>query len=365
MKENHFYAVIMAGGGGTRLWPLSRQNKPKQMLNIGGDRSLFQRAVDRLDGLFDPDHIFIVTVEAQAVLLQIQCPQIPKENYLLEPLPRGTASVVGFAAAVIQKRDPQATMAVLTADHFIAEEKKFQTLLIQAYHVAQEGYLVTLGIEPTYAATAYGYLQWGDSLCNHFDKGSVYAVQSFREKPDQKTAEQFLEQGNYLWNSGMFIWQVSQIWQEFRQNMPQLFRVLTWISEVIGEPDEKQMLHVLWPTIKPETIDYGIMEKAAKVAVIPSIGLGWNDVGSWDSMDEIFAKDDNNNVHLSASHVGFDSEHLVICSDETDRLIVTIGMDGYIIVDTNDVLLVCKKDEAQRVKDMVAHLKRLGLEQYL
>lgn len=365
MDRTHYYAVIMAGGGGTRLWPLSRKKTPKQFLSLDGDRSLFQLAVDRLDGLFDPDHIYVVTIEEQAALLQRQCPQIPSANFILEPLPRGTASVVGLAAAVLRKRDPLATMAVLTADHFIKNEKYFRLLLEQAYEVAQQDYLVTLGIEPLYAATGYGYLQQGEALPMGFDKNSTYQVQSFREKPDLETAERFLAEGGFYWNSGMFIWRAEMIWQEIKNRMPQLFRVIQWIYEVLGEEEETVILHSLWHTIKPDSIDYGIMEKANRVAMLTARGMGWNDVGSWDALDEVLPKDEDNNILVSAQHIGINTHGMVICSDKTDRLIVTIGMQDVIVIDTRDVLLICRKENAQQVKEMVAHLKRIGLEQYL
>lgn len=364
MRNEHFYAVIMAGGGGTRLWPLSRKSRPKQMLCLDGERTLFQHSVDRLEGVFDPEHILVVTVAEQAEELQRECPQIPDENFLIEPMPRGTASVVGFAAAAIMKRDSDATMAVLTADHFIENEAKFTALLQQAYLVAAGNKLVTLGIEPTYPATGYGYIQAGNEFAVA-EVEQVHFVVRFREKPDLATAEEFLRQEDFYWNSGMFIWRVDEIWQQFRMHLPQLHRILSWIFTVLGTDEEKAVIHQLWPTINPETIDYGIMEKATNVAVIPARELGWDDVGSWDSLDTVLKKDENGNILIAASHIGFGTSGSVICSEGPERLIVTIGVEDLIIVDTEDTLMVCKKEDAQRVKEMVQHLKRVGLEKYL
>lgn len=364
MRKPDFYAVIMAGGGGTRLWPLSRHNRPKQMLSLDGKRTLFQHSVDRLKSVFDPDHIYIVTVQDQVEELQREAPQIPQENFLIEPMPRGTASVVGYACVVIKKRDPNAVMAVLTADHYIENKSLFLKLLHQAYELARQNYLVTLGIEPTYPATGYGYLQQGEEI-DGLNGSKVFMVERFREKPDLETAIEYVDSGLFYWNSGMFVWHVEEIWRQFSLHMPQLKRLLQWISEGLGTPEEKNIIDQLWPTINPETIDYGIMEEADNVVMIQTANLGWNDIGSWDSLDGVLKKDENSNILIAASHIGFDTENSVICSDGTGRLIVTIGTDEIIIVDTKDALLVCRKDDAQKVKDLVQHLKRLGLEQYL
>lgn len=359
-----YYAVIMAGGGGTRLWPLSRRSLPKQMLTLGKDRTLFQQAVDRLKGLFEYDHIFVVTVAGQAGELQKQVPELPVENYLIEPMPRGTASVVGYAAVAIQQRDPLGVMAVVTADHFIENVPEFQKLLEAAYGLAKTGSLVTLGIEPTFPATGYGYIQSGDPV-EYLVKKPAFEVIRFREKPDERSARVMIATGDHYWNSGMFIWQVSDILQEFETHMPDLSRQLRVIRDAWSSPERFETIQQIWPTVKPETIDYGIMEKASRVVVLPARNLGWSDVGSWESLFEVLPEDENNNIVLGAQHFSMESDHTLVCSDNPQRLIVTIGVTDMIIVDTNDALLVCPRRDSQKIRQLVGILKEKGFDIYL
>ena len=357
----HFYAVIMAGGGGTRLWPLSRKTRPKQMLSLFDERSLFQTAVERLDGLIPVERILVVTVEDQAAELRLQVPEIPVENYLLEPMPRGTASVVGLAAVALQQRDPEAVMAILTSDHFMANEDRFRQLLSTAYEVAQDGYLVTLGIEPSFPATGYGYIRQGEPL-GSYQNMPVYKVDKFIEKPDQERAVEMLASGKHVWNSGMFVWRVERILQEFNRQMPELASSLKLIAQDWATPQQTATLQRLWPEIKPETIDYGIMEGARQVAVIPAAGLGWSDVGSWDSLFDVLKGDESGNIVMGGEHVGLDTQQSLIYMNQPHRLIVTIGVKDLVVVDTGDVLLVCNKDQAQSVRQVVNRLKETGQE---
>jgi mannose-1-phosphate guanylyltransferase len=357
--EDHYYAVIMAGGGGTRLWPLSRQARPKQMLRLIDERSLFQTSVQRLDGVFPAERILVVTVADQASQLMEQCPEIPLENYLLEPQPRGTASVIGLSAVALQQRDAQASMAVLTSDHYIGDEGRFRRLLQAAYQVAQDGYLVTLGIAPSFPATGYGYIQRGESL-GRYDSLDVYRVERFKEKPDEAQARQMLATGDHAWNSGMFVWRVEAILGEFRRQMPELHAVLEEISRHWQKPEREAVLQRVWPGIRPETIDYGVMEAARQAAVIPAEGLEWSDVGSWDSLFDVLPADEDGNIVMGGKHVGLDTKDSLVYVNQEHRLIVTIGIDDLVVVDTGDVLLVCRKDQAQKVRQVVKQLKQVG-----
>jgi mannose-1-phosphate guanylyltransferase len=363
MSEHH-YAVIMAGGGGTRLWPVSRKEKPKQLLPLIGQETLFQSTVARLKDLFPPERILVVTVQEQAPEMKEQAPDIPEENYLIEPGPRGTASVVGLAAMVLQKRDPQALMAVLPSDHFIRNVDLFHYLLKAAFGVAEHEYLVTLGITPTAPSTAYGYIQQGRAVDGEF-KYPVYSVKRFKEKPDEETAQKLLRSGDHSWNSGMFIWRADTIMNEINRQMPELGKTLDVIKTSWGTPSQDEVLAKNWLDLKNETVDYGIMEKAEKVAVLPAGGLGWSDVGSWSSLFEVLLPDMNGNIATNAVlHLGHETHNTLVYGGH-DRLIVTIGVDDMVIVDTGDALLVCKTDQSQKVKEVVEHLRKHRQENFL
>ncbi len=362
--SEHYSAVVMAGGGGTRLWPLSRTSRPKQMLSFDGKRTLFQLAIDRLEGIFKPERILVVTVASQVEALHAQSPQLPRENFLAEPMPRGTASVVGLAAVALQQRDPQAAMAVVTADHIIQNVPYFLALLSSGYEVAQAGFLVTLGIQPDAPSTGYGYIQTGEHL-GVFGQNEARRALRFTEKPDEATARKFIAGGDHFWNSGMFIWRIDRILEEFHSSMPELYQRLDTISNAWNSPQREAVLAAEWPQIRPETIDYGIMEKARQVAVLPAQNLGWSDVGSWDSLFSVLPSDAQSNIVLGANYLGLDSNSTLVYSQTPDRLIVTIGAKDLIVIDTGDALLICHKDEAQKVKEVVNRLKQDNLKDYL
>jgi len=357
----HFYAVIMAGGGGTRLWPVSRRENPKQLLRIIENESLIRIAVDRLRGLMDSGHIFVVSIEEQITKLKQEIPEIPIENFLIEPMPKGTASVVGMAAAYLQMIDKDSVMAVLTADHVIGNVKSFHNLLANAKIVAEKGCLVTLGIEPTFPATGYGYINAGKRIPDF----NGYHVKEFVEKPDYDTAKDYIRSRSYYWNSGMFIWQASTILEEFKKQMPGLNEKLQILLSRISPDGKMGNITDIWETIDPQTIDYGIMEGASNTIVLPAIGLDWIDVGSWDSLFELFESDSEGNV-LKAKHVeNVDSRGNLIYSTDSKNVVAVVGLKDIIIVDHQNTLLVCKKGETQKIRQIINQLKDKKLDEYL
>ncbi len=357
----HYYALIMAGGGGTRLWPLSRTDRPKQLLKLLGEHSMFELAVDRLKLLFPPERILVVTSAAYAGQLRAQRPELPEENFILEPEPRNTAPAIGLAAVSIHRRDPEATMACVTADHFIGNERRFRDLLAAGAEIAVQGYLVTLGIQPTFASTGYGYIQRGEALGQAGDFPFYRAVR-FKEKPKEPEALAMLADGLHSWNSGMFVWRVERVLQEFARLMPDLRQVL---AEIEAAPEA---LEKAWGRAPRQSIDYGIMEGAAAagaVAVIPAEGLNWSDIGTWDALLAVLPPDAAGNVVVGAEHLAIDSSGLLIhASRSQPRLVATIGLSDLVVIDTPDALLVCPRERVQEVRAVVDALKK-GRTEYL
>lgn len=359
----HTYAVIMAGGGGTRLWPISRKKHPKHILPLLGENTLFQSTLARLDGLIPAERILVVTTAEQAEPLKAQAPHIPAGNFLLEPQPRGTASVVGLAAAVLAKRDPQAVMLVLPSDHFIRNRDLFHLVMRVAVQVARKGFLVTLGIKPTFPSTGYGYIQQGNSLEEKFDY-PVYRVLRFTEKPDEAKARQMLAGGDHSWNSGMFIWRADRILAEISRLLPDLAVALEKIGAAWGAPRQEAVLRSAWLNLQTVTIDYGVMEHAGNVAVLPAGGLEWSDVGSWDSLFDVLLADDGGNVVVNSEFIPLETHDTLVYSSKK-KLIVTIGVDDLIVIDSGDALLVCHRDQAQQVRQAIEILKKKKKESYL
>ncbi len=368
----HYYALILAGGGGTRLWPLSRTETPKQLLKLIDDRTMFQISVERIAPLFPPERIFIVTGAQYLETMREQAPQIPEQNFIIEPFGRDSGPAAALGVAVIHQHDPNAIIAQLAVDHYIGKRDVFLDLLKAAYHTASQGYIVTLGIAPSFPATGFGYIRQGDEIeqTNGF---TTYHTRGFTEKPNEITATSFVASGQYSWNSGMFIWKSSRAMEEFEHQRPEIFTVLQQIQQLFDQaPSDKpsldksafqQELSVLWEQMPKISIDYAVMESAKQMAVIPA-EISWNDVGSWSSLFDVHRLDRFGNVFLGdhPDHVVLDTEKTLVFSE---RLVVTIGIDDLIVIDTDDVLLICHRDRAQDVREVVNHLKANKQDRYL
>ncbi|PJF35907.1 MAG: mannose-1-phosphate guanyltransferase [Candidatus Thermofonsia Clade 1 bacterium] len=353
MSEN-FYALIMAGGGGTRLWPLSRQDRPKQMLPLTEERTLFQVTVERLRDLLPTDHIFVVTGADMAEALHQSTPNLPFENFIVEPFGRDSGPAAALGVFRIAERDPEAVIAILSADHHIADEEAFLQALRAAVVFARQGYIVTLGIAPSYPATGFGYIERGEKLGEAHGL-AVYRSLRFTEKPDEATAALFLSKGTYSWNGGMFIMTAARAKQEFARQQPAMYALL---ERAIAQPAE---LPAIWQQIQKISLDYAIMEGAQDVAVIP-VQMGWSDVGTWSTLFEVLARDQDDNVVRGGDHIRIDTRSTLIVSE---RLVVTIGVSNLVIVDSGDVILVCDKDRAQDVREVVRQLKAQGKDAHL
>jgi mannose-1-phosphate guanylyltransferase len=348
------YALIMAGGVGTRLWPLSRRDRPKQALRLIGERTMFEHAVDRIAPLIQPEHIFVVTGAEHVSTLAAQAPELPRENFIIEPQGRGTAPCIGLGAIHLRRMDPEAIIMVLAADHFIADPARFRRMLTAAAQVAEQGPLVTLGIKPSSPSTGYGYIKQGQSL-DTVDDFSVFHAERFTEKPSLETAIHMVESGEYSWNSGMFIWRVDRIMEEFQNQMPEFYVQLAEIEAALGTSGYQAVLDRVWPQVIKQTIDYGVMEGAEDVAVIPA-DIGWSDVGSWASLSALLPADEQGNI-VVGPHIGIDTQHTLVFGRSGGRLIATIGLEGVVIVDAQDALLVCSKEREQEVRALVRRLE--------
>jgi len=352
------FAVIMAGGVGSRFWPRSREKSPKQLLKIFGDRTMIQNTVDRLDGFVELKNIFVVTNKMQKEEIIKQLPEIPTENIIEEPFGRNTAAAIGLASVLIRKIDRDAVLVVLPADHIIREKEIFQAALQSAaLYADKEKGLVTIGIPPSRPETGYGYIQIDETESEE----NIFKVLTFAEKPNYDTAVNFVASGDFLWNSGMFVWRADTILSEISLHMPELSKSLENIASAEGTSSFEKTLLDEYGQLRSVSIDYGIMEKSHKVFLTKG-KFTWSDVGSWEEVHQLSHKDKNENSLVGNVYTDKTVDSYIY---SPDKFTAVIGLDNVIIINTDDALLVCKRDQAQEVKKVVDFVKLNKMNDYL
>ena len=353
----------MAGGGGTRFWPLSRKERPKQLLNLSGNGLMINETLERLSKSVEWENMFIVTNTSQEELMKEETKRrFPREHILVEPAARNTSACVGYAAMEIVRKYGDGIMCVLPSDHFIKDAEEFARVLETAMLTAEQtDALVTIGIEPTFAATGYGYIKSKKGTQTPVGDKNYSIVEEFVEKPNEKTAKEYLKSGKYLWNSGMFVWKASTILSYMERLLPDVYQKLDAIGEAMGTEEEKETIERIYPIIPKISIDYGIMERADNVLVIPG-DFGWNDIGSLDMLYLMKETDQNGNIRYGET-LCENSRNCIVYG--TDKLVATVGLEDMIVVQTEDVVLVCPRERAQEVKNAVDRLAEQGREQYL
>jgi mannose-1-phosphate guanylyltransferase len=357
------HALVMAGGGGTRFWPRSRQRHPKQFLTLAGDRSLLQQAYDRIEAQAPPERTWVITGAAYIDETKRQLPDLPADRVVGEPCGRDTAACIGLGAALIALNDPDAVMLVTPADHVIEPAQEFRRAAHVAEQLAQEhpGALITFGIPPTFPATGYGYIHCGGEMANR--QGiTVYRVQAFREKPSAEVAERLVASGGYFWNSGLFVWKAGTILEELRKQQPKLHAAVRRIAESWATPARGEVLNREYEALDKISIDFAVMERAKEVLAVQA-PFRWDDVGSWLAVERMHPQDADGNTVL-AGHAALNSHNCVIVGD-ANRLIATIGIRDLLIVQDGDATLIADRRDEGTVKQLVDLLKKRGLEKYL
>ncbi len=356
------YALIMAGGVGTRFWPRSRMTRPKQTLNIVGARSMIQETVARLGGLVPCDKTFVICLEQQRDLIAQQLPELSPQQIIGEPRGKDTAPCIGLGALYIRRLDPEAVMVAMPADHVVARERAFRKVLKTAEIIARNhNCLVTIGIRPTYPATGYGYIQHETKELERLAGVSCYAVKTFAEKPSLEYAQRFLASGDFLWNSGIFVWKVNRILQEIEDKLPELYEGLREIERHLGKKNERAVIERVYRQTRSISIDYGVMEKSDNIVVLKG-DFGWSDVGSWEEVYALGRRDKQENVS-EGPLMSYEAKGCYVWSP--GKLVALLGVDDLVVVDTADALLICPRRRSQEVKQLVEAMRRNGFDQYL
>ncbi len=358
------FFVLMAGGSGTRFWPLSRKNNPKQFLKLFGNKTMLQNTFERISDMVPLDNIIVVTGENMVEKTKEQLPELPKTNIIAEPFGKNTAPCIALAASIIKKRTSEnEVMISLPADHLVSNKALFQQTIKAAAKYAQDSdTLVTLGISPLYPETGYGYIQRNEKF-SEVDGLKIYNVKTFAEKPNLETAERFLQSGDFYWNSGMFVWTVKSILNEFEKQQSDIFDLLPDMEDKIDTAKMPDAIYKMYSSAKSISIDYAIMERAEKVAVVES-HFQWNDVGSWEAVYKLSESDSNMNVSGQHPLSTLNSKNNYFFS-ESGKLVAAIDLNDMIVVETKDAILVCKRENAQRVKDIVDKMRISNLEKYI
>ena len=354
------HAVIMAGGVGTRLWPLSRATRPKQLLHLFGGKSLLRHSFERLADFIEPANINVITSERHVPLVHEELPELSEVNLWGEPAVRDTANAVCLSACLLQARDPEGVMGIFTADHLITPQEEFRNAVQNAYATAAENRdaLVTLGITPRWAATGYGYVQRGTQLDHR-----THEVQAFKEKPDRETAECYLADGGYYWNSGMFVWAIEAIMTELLKHLRASVDALTPVAQKWGHPGAREELAQVFPKLTKISIDYAVMEKADRVLLV-EMPCDWLDVGSLTSVAAVFEPDTEGNISVLENKLLLEATNNILISEE-EHLVAAFGVDDLVIVHSADATLVCRRHDAERLKDLVAAIREQYGERYL
>lgn len=359
MPKRHYYGLIMAGGRGTRFWPRSRRSRAKQVLRFFGERSLIQQTVDRLHPLIPPERIWVLTNEYLRAEIVRQLPEVPKRQILAEPAQRNTAPCIGLAAHVLLALDPHAVMGVFPADHIVGKPGRYRRLLAPAFRAAANGEMVVLGIQPRWPETGYGYIEFSDGV--RPGAARVWPVLQFREKPDLETARQFVAAGRFCWNAGMFFWRADVYLDALRRHLPKTASLLESLPP-FGRRRFAEKLGDVYPLCENISVDYAVMEKAAKVCGVVSDDIGWNDVGSWNAVYQLLPRDAAGNAVRGDVIVESSAGNYV---DSDGRLVALVGVRDLVVVDTADALLVADRHQSQKVGEMVRLLEKKKREDLL
>ncbi|MBC8033409.1 MAG: mannose-1-phosphate guanylyltransferase [Chitinophagaceae bacterium] len=359
--NKHHYVAIMAGGIGSRFWPISRTGYPKQFLDIlKTGKTLIQWTFDRFAEFIPIENIFVVTSNEYSEIVKQQLPHILHENILGEPSRKNTAPCIAYISFKLMQKDPLASLIVAPSDHLILDNTAFKKVCVEALSfVNKHNAFITLGIKPTHPNTGYGYIQYEQQGVSD----NVYAVKTFTEKPNAELAKTFLASGDFLWNAGIFVWQVKNIITAFEKYLPEMYEVFSAEADKFNTPQEKALIAEIYPQCSNISIDFGIMEKADNVYVIPS-SFGWSDLGTWNSAYENLEKDGLDNAIAGDHVIVIDSINCMV-HKSTDKLMVLQGLQDYIVVDTEDVMMICRKDKEQEIKDYVAEVRKLTGDKFI